>query len=61
MTEHDNCPALDINKIEGFILDKPLLLRAKTLAEKAHEGQKRAEGLPYFTHCLEVARIIFEE
>lgn len=40
----------------GFLLSK-----AHGLAQEAHEGQFRAEGLPYFTHCVEVARILHEE
>jgi len=39
----------------------PLLTKASNLAQEAHEGQFRAEGLPYFTHCLEVSRILYEE
>ena len=39
----------------------PLLSKAGRLAQEAHEGQFRAEGLPYFTHPVEVARILHEE
>jgi GTP pyrophosphokinase len=35
-----------------------LLRRAYEFAEQAHAGQQRASGEPYFTHSLEVARIL---
>jgi GTP diphosphokinase / guanosine-3',5'-bis(diphosphate) 3'-diphosphatase len=41
-------------------LDRELILRAYHFAEKAHEGQKRASGEPYITHCLAVAGILTE-
>ncbi|MDZ4209699.1 MAG: HD domain-containing protein, partial [Candidatus Curtissbacteria bacterium] len=37
------------------------LSKAHELAQEAHDGQFRAEGLPYFTHPVEVARILREE
>jgi len=46
--------------MERFYLN-PIVQEAARLAEMAHEGQKRAEGTPYFTHCQEVARILYEE
>lgn len=39
----------------------PLVKRAYNLAEKAHEGQLRRSGEPYFTHCVAVANIIYQE
>lgn len=39
----------------------PLLSKAGSLAQEAHKEQFRAEGLPYFTHCVEVERILYEE
>ena len=41
-------------------LDRELIQRAYHLAEKAHEGQKRASGEPYITHCVAVASILAE-
>ena len=40
--------------------DKDLIEKAYYTAEKAHEGQKRASGEPYFTHCVAVALILCE-
>lgn len=40
--------------------DRELILRAYQLAEKAHQGQKRASGEPYISHCLAVAAILAE-
>lgn len=36
--------------------DEALIERAFYFAEKAHEGQKRKSGVPYFYHCVEVAK-----
>ena len=41
-------------------VDRELIQRAYQFAEKAHEGQKRASGEPYITHCLAVAAILAE-
>ena len=41
-------------------VDRELILRAYRFAEQAHEGQKRASGEPYITHCLAVANILSE-
>lgn len=38
--------------------ERELVLRAYRLAEQAHDGQMRATGQPYITHCLFVARIL---
>ena len=40
--------------------DRDLIAKAFYFAEKAHEGQKRASGEPYFTHCVAVAMILCE-
>ena len=40
--------------------DEGLLNRAYVYAMKAHSNQKRASGLPYFSHPLEVAAILTE-
>jgi len=41
-------------------VDRELILRAYRVAERAHEGQKRASGEPYINHCLAVAAILAE-
>lgn len=41
-------------------VDRELILRACHFAEKAHEGQKRASGEPYITHCVAVATILVD-
>jgi GTP diphosphokinase / guanosine-3',5'-bis(diphosphate) 3'-diphosphatase len=40
--------------------DREMVLRAYHFAEAAHEGQKRASGEPYITHCIAVAAILAE-
>jgi guanosine-3',5'-bis(diphosphate) 3'-pyrophosphohydrolase len=40
--------------------DRELVERAYRVAEQAHEGQKRASGEPYVSHCLAVAAILSE-
>jgi len=40
--------------------DRELIERAYRVAENAHEGQKRATGEPYISHCLSVASILAE-
>jgi len=42
------------------LADRELILRAYRVAERAHEGQKRASGEPYVNHCLAVASILAE-
>ncbi len=42
------------------VADKMLVERAYRVAAKVHEGQKRASGEPYVTHCLAVAEILVE-
>ncbi len=37
---------------------KKLLWKAYAFASRAHEGQKRKSGRPYFEHCLEVAKTL---
>ena len=41
--------------------DRDLILRAYRVAEKAHEGQTRASGEAYISHCLAVAEILVEK
>jgi GTP pyrophosphokinase len=38
--------------------DLSILGRAYDFARKVHEGQNRESGLPFFTHCEQVARIL---
>lgn len=40
--------------------DRDLVVAAYKYAENAHEGQKRASGEPYITHCVAVAGILAE-
>lgn len=40
--------------------DRDVIIRAYKVADRAHEGQKRASGEPYITHCLSVAKILAE-
>jgi guanosine-3',5'-bis(diphosphate) 3'-pyrophosphohydrolase len=42
------------------VIDRELIQRAYSFAEKAHAGQKRASGEPYITHCVAVATILAE-
>lgn len=42
------------------LVDRDLINRAYEFASKAHEGQKRASGEPYITHCVAVAAILAE-
>ena len=37
-----------------------LLARCYRFAQKAHKGQRRKSGEPYFTHCLKTAEILTE-
>lgn len=39
-------------------VDREMIQRAYRMAEKAHQGQKRASGDPYILHCLAVAGIL---
>ena len=39
-------------------VDLSLIERAYTVAERAHEGQKRKSGEPYITHPIAVAQIL---
>ena len=40
--------------------DIALFERAYRFGEKAHEGQKRRSGEPYFAHCVETMRLLAE-
>ncbi len=56
---HEN-PDQNLN-FEDYVRKTPLVLKAFQIGSRAHEGQFRKEGAPYFTHCIEVAKIIYEE
>lgn len=49
-----------LNSIEGGVSKKEeeLITSAYNFAEKAHEGQKRMSGDPYFIHVFETAKIL---
>ncbi len=56
-------------KIEAFLealpdiynnTDRELFQKGYAFAEAAHEGQRRASGEPYITHCVAVAAILAE-
>ncbi|MBK9130762.1 MAG: GTP diphosphokinase [Gammaproteobacteria bacterium] len=40
--------------------DLALIRRACEVAQRAHEGQRRASGEPYFHHCIAVANILVD-
>ncbi len=42
------------------VVDREMVMRAFRFAEAAHQGQKRASGEPYVSHCLAVAAILAE-
>jgi GTP pyrophosphokinase len=42
------------------VADREMISHAYKYAENAHEGQKRASGEPYITHCVAVAIILAE-
>jgi len=42
------------------VADREMIIHAYKFAETAHEGQKRASGEPYITHCVAVAIILAE-
>ena len=48
------------NKIESLIKENEFIKRAYNLAKKLHEGQKRQNGEPYFSHPLATAEYIAE-
>lgn len=49
---------LGANRASFNETQRALVARALEFGERAHEGQQRASGEPYFTHCIEVARIL---
>ena len=56
-----NIESLKVVLPENYsLVDREIIERAYTFAEHAHEGQKRASGEPYITHCVAVATILAE-
>ena len=56
----------DLNQLISLLgdisdADKALIEKAYQFAEKAHDGQKRFSGEPYFNHCFETAKILAEQ
>lgn len=49
---------LDILPENYSTVDRELIIRAYQFASQAHEGQKRASGEPYITHCVAVSGIL---
>jgi GTP pyrophosphokinase len=41
--------------------DREFVLKAYQEAESSHKGQERAEGVPYFIHCLRIANNLMEK
>lgn len=58
MTIIDVKPLTDRIRAYNPSIDGDMLSRAFSFAEKAHSGQVRASGEPYFTHPIEVAHIL---
>ncbi|PKO18305.1 MAG: (p)ppGpp synthetase [Chloroflexi bacterium HGW-Chloroflexi-10] len=51
---------IDILPDNYNFVDREMVLNAYSFAERAHEGQIRASGEPYITHCVAVASILAE-
>ena len=52
-----------LTKFEAKNMDDPgipLIKKAYEFGEKAHKGQKRRSGEPYFIHCIQVAETLSE-
>jgi GTP pyrophosphokinase len=49
---------LDLTEGRISKADEEIIRKAYLFAEKAHQGQKRANGDPYFVHAFETAKII---
>lgn len=49
-----------IDSIEGRVSkkDEEIIVKAYNFAEKAHDGQKRLSGEPYFNHVYETSKIL---
>ena len=51
-----------VQSVRGYnpVVDERLLERAYDFADRAHRGQKRLSGEPYFSHCVAVAQLLAE-
>lgn len=47
-----------MSKLQELIKNNDLVRRAYDFAKKAHQGQKRKNGEPYFNHCLATAEAV---
>ncbi len=55
----DVIPGWDLSAESGAErLDADLLVRAYHFSDRAHAGQRRKNGDPFITHCVEVAKIL---
>ena len=50
--------SLSVDANAGGRLDTELLARAYHFSDRAHAGQRRKNGDPFVTHCVEVAKIL---
>ncbi|KAJ6433859.1 hypothetical protein OIU84_017542 [Salix udensis] len=57
--EQPGCSIVDGVDVTGYpIFNEAKVVRAIAFAKKAHHGQFRKTGDPYFTHCIHTARIL---
>src|SRR3989344_2408465 len=49
-----------MKKIETVKNESPLIAKAYELAKRAHEGQRRVSGEPYFSHCIATAQNLLD-
>ena len=54
-------PLVEVIPESYSLVEREMVLRAYRVAEQAHEGQMRASGDPYISHCVAVAEILAEE
>ncbi len=52
------CILRKLRRYSHHTVDTDLLMRAYHFAEEAHKDQLRKSGVPYFEHCIEVAKIL---
>src|SRR3989344_6939741 len=49
-----------MKKIETVKNESPLIAKAYEFAKRAHEGQRRVSGEPYFSHCIATAQNLLD-